>query len=615
MHIIKPDWIVYTIKRLRFVILFFLVAGAVHAELAVKAFVDRTVVGLNQQFTLHVELSGEDMGDASAPSLPSMDAFAVYLGSGTSQNIQFINGQMSASKIISYHYQATKTGKYQIGSIQVTAKGETYSTAPIDLEIVQSAPSGTPGTAQRRPSAAETEDIPADQLFVRVLADKKEVYQNQPVTLTYKIYTLVNVSSFGFSKMPGAAGFWVEEFPLSQQPQTETEIIEGKRYTTATIKKMALFPMSPGLKTIDPIVLECDVRVRRRSRDVFDDFFNDPFFGQTMRKTIASRPVEIRVLPLPGEGKPADFSGVVGKFQISSVVDKKSVKTNEAVTYQLNIRGEGNIKALPEPAVPFSPDFEVYPPKVTENISRSGSVSGSKTYEYVLIPRVSGQQKIRPYRLSVFDPAARKYTTLETGEIVIDVAKGEDVPVISSGLSKQEVALIGQDIRFLKTDKVSFTRIGQRPYERILFWLLLFFPLAALGGAALYREHLEKVTGDIAYARNRQATRIARKRLASARSRLDVKTQKEFYAEVGKALISYVGNKLNISEAGMISDPVKDMLKSRGVEEKVIESYFECITVCDMKRFSPQTAAEEEMQQFLKKAESAIAGLDRALSR
>ena len=291
--------------------------------------------------------------------------------------------------------------------------------------------------------------------------NKKKVYQNEPVIVTYKLYTRVDVSSYGFSKLPGTTGFWTESFDTPQRPELATEVLEGKQYRVATLKKMALFPMSAGTKTIDPMGVECEVRVsRKRSRSMFDDFFNDSFFfGRTERKEILSKPVNIQVMPLPSEGKPENYTGVVGQFALTGRVDKTETKTNEAITYKVKISGQGNIRTLPEPVIYFPPDFEVYPPKKTEKIERTGNtISGHKTYEYILVPRIAGLQKIKPIQLSVFDTKARAYKTLSTKEILIDVAKGSDVfSTVPSGLSREEVRFIGFLCTCTLLDDIDFT--------------------------------------------------------------------------------------------------------------------------------------------------------------
>ncbi|MBN2030335.1 protein BatD [bacterium] len=583
-------------------------------DLNVRSYVDRTVIGLNQQFTLSVEISGEGANSAPNPQLPSMSDFAALLGSGSSQSIQLINNTMSVSKTINYYFQATAEGEFTIDPVTVTWNGKTYSTEPISIEIQQStAPSQS---APRQDSPADETGLTESDLFLKAVVNKKQVYQNEPVVVTYKICTLVNISEVGLARTPSTGGFWVEEFPLERQLQTNTEIVEGKRYTVATIKKMALFPMSTGEKTIEPLVVDCQVVVRQQSRSLFDDFFNDPFFSNTVVKRIQSEPIIVTVLPLPTAGKPPGFSGVVGKYTISCSVDQSQVETNQAVSYKLKIEGEGNIRTLPEPDVFFPADFEVYPPEVSEQINRTGSVvSGSKTYEFVLIPRVAGTQEIKPVQLHFFNPELRTYQTIQTKEFVIQVKKGQDlIMAVPSGLSKEEIQLLGQDIRFIKIEIPDFQKIGLEFYHKIHFWVIMIFPLFGLGIALVYRNHIKRLQGDQAYARDRRANRLAKKRLAKAKSLLNTSTQKEFYTETGKALTGFLGDKLNVDEAGMMTDNVRRLLKQEGVGENDIDLLFDCLRTCDLKRFSPTDSSEGEMKTFFQKVQLAIQAIDKKLS-
>lgn len=615
MRIIGLGMSILKLKQIHKVLILLLISIPLFngfAEISVKAFVDRTVIGLNQQFTINVELSGEGINSASNPQLPDMQQFATYLGSGSSQNMQFINGRMSVSKTISYHFQATAVGKFKVGSIQVVADGKNYKTDPIQVEITQS--STPPQTSRSRTTPDQSTDIATSDLFIRAEVDKRRVFKNQPVTVTYKIYTRVNVSQFGYAKQPSTTGFWVEEYPQDGQPQTQNEVFEGRQYTTAVIKKMAIFPMTPGAKTLEPMEIDCEVRVRRRSRDLFNDFFSDPF-GRSIRKRIASNPVNIEVLPLPTEGQPSNFTGVVGSFTINGNVDKKKVKTNEAVTYKINIQGQGNIRTFPELNPNFSTDFEVYPPKTAESVQhRENGVFGTKTYEYVLVPRVQGILSIKPIQLSIFNPKTRRYSNLETDEIKIDVEKGDDTFISTPiGLSKEEVRLVGQDIRFIKTQSPQFKSMFNADRLPSILWIILVTPLFFVAIALVYRRHLDRISFDMAYARERKASRIARKHFSVAKSLLKADTQKEFFAEMGKALAGFLGDKLNIAEAGMLTDNVQGQLKERKVDPEVIEEYVSCLKTCDMQRFSPTVSSVDEMNQFYNKAEKALLKLQKAI--
>ncbi len=586
------------------------------ADVEISASVDRRVVGLNQPFTLTIEVSGDKANAAGDPQLPDLSAFASYLGSsGTSQNIQIINGRMTVSRSFSFTYMATAVGKFTIPAVVVKYRDSEYRSQPIEIEVVASGQQ--PGTQPRRTPQQQPDLSPdvaiEDNLFLRVIASKRRVYVNEPVILSYKIYTRVSVTQFGITKAPETPGFWVEEFPGSNQPITHEEILDGKRYIVAEIKKIALFPTDAGTKTVGPMSIECDVRVQTRRRSIFDSFFDDPFFGRTLRQIVTSKPVTIEVVPLPSEGRPSDFSGLVGSFNLTATVDKQSVKTNEAISLNVKIAGKGNIKMIPAPRLELPPDFERYEPKVTEKIDRTeAGVSGFKNYEYVLIPRYPGEQKIKPVTLSYFDLSSGQYRTLRTPEILISVEKGSDeFMTISSGLSKEEIRLVGKDIRFIQLTAPEFKKIGRFFYQSAYFVLILLLPVLLIVAAAGYRRHLDKLSENVAYARSLRANQLAMKRLHNAKKLLSEKTQKQFYAEVSRSLMGFLGDKFNISAAGIITDEVESLMRSRGVDETVIKQYLNCLQICDYQRFAPANSRLEEMKRFFEQAKQAIIALEK----
>ncbi len=603
---------VRTIARL---VLLTMIVGSAAAllpaqDLTVKAYLDRSSVRLGERFTLSIEIAGSSSRSAADPELPEMEGFATFLGSGSSQQIQLINGRVSSSKTITFTFQATQIGDFEIGAIKVKRGGQVHQTSPLKIQV-------TPVSQPQAPSSGQSHQdgfLPEGDLFVRAEVNKERAYQNEAIVLSYKIYTRVNVSSFSISKQPGTAGFWVEEEPQQKQPTTSAEVIGGKRYTVATIRKMILFPTSSGPKTISPLVLECEVKLRRRSRDPFRGFFSDSLFGEVRRKLVASQELKIDVLPLPEKGKPVNFKGAVGTFSVKSWIDKSDVKAHDAVTLKVQVSGAGNFSTLGEPEVPIPATFETYPPKLSQKLKRTArGLSGEKVYEYVLIPRSVGSQRIGPVGFSYFDPSSAEYSLARADEIVIDVAPGEEALSANPGMSKQELKLIGQDIRFIKSDPASFRKVGASIFGRYTFWLPLLFPMVCLLGALGYRRHLDRLSGDVAYARDRRAVRLARKRLGSARSYIGETTQREFFGEVGKALMGFLGDKLNIAEAGMVSDEVGRLLLQREVPETTVERYFECMKVCDLKRFAPSEAGIAEMKGLLDQAEAAMVEVDRHL--
>lgn len=607
-------------RLLRIIFIMGILCPLQSAEIEISTSVDRTVIGLNQNFTLTVEISGEKANSVGDPQLPDISAFAIELGSsGTSQNIQIINGRMSVSRSISFIYQATTLGKFTIAPAVIKLGGQEYRSRPIQIEIVQAAqpqPKAAPRQTPTSPLEPTPDQSMGENLFLKAFVNnKKRVYVNEPVILSYKIYTRLSVTQYGINKLPTTAGFWVEEFPMDQQPRTYEELVDGKKYIVAEIKRMALFPTDAGSKNIGPMEIECDVRVQTRRRSIFDSFFDDPFFGRTVRQVVSSKPVTIDVLPLPPEGKPDAFSGLVGQFDISANVDKPLVKTNEALSLNVKISGKGNIKMIPPPPIELPADFEKYEPKVSENISRTeNGITGSKSYEYVLIPRYPGWQKIKSIMFSYFDVASGQYKIIRTPELNINVEKGSDeFLTVTAGLSKEEVKLLGKDIRFIQLNTAPFQKIGSYFYKNFYFILILVLPILIIFSSSGYRWHLDKLSENVAYARSRRANQMAMKRLQKARKLLSEKTQKEFYAEISNSLMGFLGDKFNISAAGIITDEVEGLMKSNNVEQEVIKQYLSSLQICDYQRFAPSAAKLEDMKGFFDQAKQAIIAVEKVI--
>ncbi len=593
---------------------------ALAQDVQVTSYLDRTTVGLNEQFVLSVEISGSNATASQDPKLPDMSGFAQFLGSGSSQQIQIVNRQTTVSTTLQYRFLATREGTFEIGSVEVMVGGRKFTTDPVTLEVTATAgaqptPGGTPARPPPRPDDAT--GIAAEDLFLRATASKQRVYENEPVIVEYKIYTVVPVTSYSLVRQPGTAGFWVEDFELPASPQTSTEVLNGRRYTVATLKKAALFPTGSGTRTVDPMAIETEVRARTRSQDPFDDFFGrSSLFGRSVSKVIASQPLRIEVLPLPSEGRPDDFSGLVGSLSVSGAADKTRVETNEAVTYRLEIAGTGNLRTLPEPAIDFPGDFEVYPPDTSERISREGNrVSGRRTFEWVIIPRAPGIKTVPRVAFTYFDPRTNSYATASADAVEIEVTGDPVLAPITAARGRGAIRTLRDDIRFIQTEPTSFRPVRRSVFQEPGFWAVFLLPLVALGGAVGYRRHQDRLTGDIAYARDRRATRVAKKRLAKARSYARSETHKEFYRETNSALLGFLGDRLNLPEAGMVQDDARQQLQDRGVSGDSIDRYFSCLAECDQKLFSPSSGDTVEMKALLGQTEDAMAALDRELAR
>lgn len=602
-------------KNSNLIIFCFAVVSTAQAQpLTVSTKVNQSTIAVNQQLVFTVELTGDGAQKVGRPELPDMGGYLTFLGSGgSSQNISVVNGKMSVSKSFTFYYLAAKAGSMTIPPVKVVYKNKSAQSQPISLTITASAapPQTIPGEQKSTQAAA------GNKLYLRTIVNKKSVYPNEAVIVTYRIYAAVTISGYSMAKLPETSGFWVEDVEMPQQPHTSEQVVNGQRYVTADIKKMTVFPTSPGKRKIGPLSLQCEVKQQsRRSRDPFDSFFDDAFFGRTVRQTIASPIVEINVKPFPQEGKPASFSGAVGQFKLGASIDKTDVNTDEAVTLKVTLSGVGNIQLLPKPEVHFPADFEQYEPTVSQNIDRTnGVISGAKTFEYVLVPRFPGEQRIKPIAFSYFDPKAGSYKTLQTKEIVLNVAKGKNQVIRGggSGLSKEEVKYVGQDIRFIKLKSGDYLPIDYRLYKSFVFYLLLIAPLLCLGIAFAYQKHLQKLSGNVAYARSRKANAIAMKRLSKSKHLLSEDTQKEFFAEVSNALAGFAADKLNMAKAGLLSNELENEFKKRRLDQELTKEYFDLIRFCDLQRFAPSSVKNKEMQDSFQSAKKVIINLEKAL--
>jgi hypothetical protein len=578
-------------------------------DVSVRAYLDRSEVGLDQLFVLNVEVNGTQQVD-SEPELPDLSGFATYLGSGTSTSMQMINGRTTVSLTLQYRYQADKEGSFEIGPVEVRAGGKTYRTDRLALTVT-----ATPATPRTETPAETDLDIRPDDLFVTAEVNRRRVYENEPVVVEYRIYTRVNVDSYSITRLPGTAGFWVEELSESDAPRAERVIRDGVEYVTASIRKVALFPTGPGTRTVEPLGIEAQVRVRRRPRDLFEDFFSESLFGRRVPVGLASEAVEVEVLSLPESGKPADFSGFVGRLELAASLDKTETEVNEAVTLRVRMEADGNVRALPEPLIEFPAEFEVYPPDVSERIDRGGNqVSGTKTFEYVLIPRAPGLKTIPAVEVSYFDTGRRDYATAASEPINLEVTgTAAEGPVIAG--RRLGIEPLREDIRFIHIATPAFRPIGGTLLRRPAFWIVLLIPLIMVGGALGFRRHRDRLEGDVAYARHRRAGRVAKKRLGRARSLKSTSTQREFYAEVDRALEGFLADKLNLAEAGLIAEEARARLVARGVSEGTADEYLACLEVCDRQRFAPAESTLEEMNAFLERTAEAMTRLNEELYR
>ncbi len=588
-------------------------AVALAQDIGARAFLSAPQVGVGRQFVLSVEVSGTQQLDA-LPVLPDMEDFAGFLSMSTSTSVRIVNGRTSLSITHRYHFQALTEGTFEIGAVRVTVGDRTVQTEPVTL-VVSDAPPPS------RPSAGPGTDAPGtddslEDLFIETDVSKARVFENEPIAVEYRIFTRVPVETYTITALPQATGFWSEELEQPTSPRTEQVSRNGSRYLAATVRRMILFPTGSGSRTLDPMSIEVQVRVRDRNIfDAFADIFDlSSLLDRRVPMVVTSRPVTIEVLPLPAEGRPGSFAGHVGTLGVSASLNRTEVETNEAVTFRVEYSGTGNLRTLSPPGIEFPVEFDAFPAETTDRIREGGgSLQGTRTYEYVLIARAPGELTIPPVEVSYFDPASGRYESARSRPLEIAVT-GDGSSGEGAGAVPTAVETLREEIRFIRTGAPHFGRTGVSLFATGGFWVVLLLPLVSAGGALLLRRHRDRLEGDVAYARTRRADRMAKKRLAKARG-LASGDPREFYAEVAGALEGLLADRLNIAEAGLVREHAGRIAAGRGVSPETLTRLFACLDDCDRQRFTPVGADREPPERILGRTAAIMADLARELSK
>lgn len=586
-------------KKIIPVIIFLLAAASLFAQ-SFTASVSKSKVAAGEIFELSFTLNTSGSG-FKAPPLDS--DFILYSGPNHSTSVQIINGNMSQSVTFSYVLAAKKEGKFTIGPASVTVNGNKLQSNPVTIEVKgtynhQGSPQARQRQQQQRQQAQEapaSQSI-ADNLFVRTVVSKRKAYLGEQITVTQKLYTRLDVRGLKDVKFPAYTGFWAQDLPQKQHYSTGKESIDGIGYSVVELKKSYLFAQRSGKLTLPPVEAECIVLERVGSNNPW----NDPFWGfDSYREAVykvKSEPVTIDVSALPEEGKPQEFTGAVGEYSYKSIISSQKVKANEAINLSMTITGQGNIKLIEAQKLSFPGEFETYTPRVDDNISiGAGGVSGTKTFEYLVIPREPGEYTIGGASFSYFDPQQEKYITIPSPEFSIKVEKGDNTaPQVTTGNApRQSIRTIGNDIRYIKTGNIVLAGQSKPFFGSPLFITGLSAPVAAfILFLLLRRRHIER-NSDAVQVKSRKATSMARKRLAFAEQHMKSGNKESFYEEIFRALYGYISDKLNIPVADLSRDRITAALAARNVKQDTIGKLAITLDACEFARYAPSAASAD----------------------
>ena len=549
---------------------------------------DAVVVG--DQFRLSYTVTTQKVKDFRAPSIKGFD---VLMGPSRSQqsNTQIVNGNVTSTSSITFTYilMANNAGEYTIPGASIVADGDQMVSNSVRIKVLPQDQGDSNSSSSSSTHSSSGTGVSNQDLFITASASKTNVYEQEAFVLTYKIYTRESNLQLNNAKLPDFKGFHSQEIEMTTNARWTPEHYQGRNYYTTVYRQFVLFPQQSGKLYIDPAQFQMTVGKPVQSDDPFDAFFNGGSNVIEIKKSISTPKIAINVNPLPA-GKPADFSGGVGEFNISSSINNKELKTNDAITIKLVISGTGNLKLISNPEIKFPDDFEVYDPKVDNQVrlTREG-LTGNKVIEYLAIPRHAGTYKIPGVSFSYFDIRSKSYKTLKTEEYVINVEKGAGNvdQVIANFTNKEDLKVLGEDIRYIKQNEVTLQPKGSFFYGSMTYWLFYIIPaLAFIIFFIIYRKQAAE-NANVAKMRTKKANKVATKRMKLAGKLLSENKKDAFYDEVLKALWGYISDKLNIPVSRLSKDNIEEKLRNHGVNEELIKEFLNALNDCEFARFAP----------------------------
>ena len=553
-------------------------------------------VAVGEQFRLTYTVNTDDVSGFRAGNIP--DAFDVLMGPSTStqSSYQMVNGHTSSSSSVTYTYilSATKNGSFTIPAAHASVHGKTIHSNELHIKVSGTAQSNSGNTGGQRSPSGNTQmraagsHISGSDLFIKVSANKSHVHEQEPILLTYKVYTLVDLTSLN-GKMPDLKSFYTREVPLPQQKSFKVESLNGRPYRTVTWQQYVMFPQTTGKLEIPSITYEGMVVLQNRNVDPFEAFFNGGSSYVEVKKEITAPGITITVDPLPAH--PTGFSGGVGTFTLTAQLDKNEVKANDPVTMRVIVSGTGNLKLIKQPVVNLPKDFDKYDAKITDKTKLTTSgMEGSMIYDILMVPRHQGKYEVPPVEFTYFDTQTNSYKTLRSQSFTLDVAKGDGSSSVAT-YTGEEVKQLNKDIRYLKTENTPLRAVGDYFFGSVFYWVSLAVLLAVFISLFIIFRHRAVENANIGKMRGKRANKVAVRRLRIANKLLKAGKQNEFYDEVLRALWGYVGDKLDMPVTQLSRDNISQRLTERGVENDTVTQFIGALDECEYARYAPGDAS------------------------
>lgn len=584
-----------------------------------------SMVEVGEKFRIQYSVNTQNVSNFNYPDFRGLQ---VLYGPSTSSSssIQIVNGQMSQSSSYTYTFtvMAEKEGTVTVPPATIVSDGKTIKSQSLKIQVVKGSGQSQSNAYQRQQrqqqsggresSRPQTQNISGSDLFMTATASRTNVYEQEAILVTYKVYTLVNLTQLD-GKLPTIDGFQIQEIPLPRNKEFSIEQYNGRNYHTVVWTQYLIFPQRSGNLTIPSITYEGVVVQQNRAMDPIEAFFNGTSGLVEVKKKITTPALNFHVSPLPE--KPDNYSGAVGKFSVSSSISTKEVDANDAVTLKVKVTGTGNMKLIDTPEIDFPKDFETYDAKVNDHfsISRNG-LNGTKEFEYLFVPRHAGKYRIPACEFVYFDSSTHTYKTLKTESYEINVRKGKggNSKVSNYSSNQQDVQELAQDIRYIKKGNFDLRKDGQTSYFSWNFGVLYLLAFVLFIAVVVIGRKRIKDNANIVATRGRKANKVALKRMKVASKLLEQKEQAQFYDEVMRALYGYVADKLNIPMADLNKDNINIKLSEKQVPQELTDQFIKSLNDCEYARYAPGDA-NENMENVYESAINAITRMEESITK
>ena len=567
------------------------------AQVQFEAKVSKQTLGLNER--LRIDFTMNDDGDNFTP--PNFEGFKIIAGPSQQVSQSWVNGKSSFNKTYSYFLLPTQKGSLVIRQASIDIRGQIYKTSPIKITVT---------AAVDQPRDPNDSQVSADDsLHLVAEISNTNPYINEPITVVYKIYFSYNIGITNWRELdkPKYNDFWSQNIDIKQLVAEEGKY-NGEKYRFVTLRKTVLYPQKSGKLVIEPLSLDVDVQLPSNRRNIF---------GQVLlvedHKRVSAGAKTISVKALPESGKPADFSGAVGRFVFKVTPSKTNLKSGESLDLDVSVSGTGNLKlfTLPKPIVPTA--LEMYDPVHNEQVSTPLSgMTGKISDKYAIIPQYKGKYPIKTMVFTYFDLGSRSYKTITSPEIMVNVLEGPnatDNAVAASPSDTKKEILSSAQFKFIKL-KTELTSMKHKDfYGSTLFYILSVLPFLCIPVIVLFKKKKEAIDGDVAGNKIKLSNKLAKKYLSEAQK--EIGNKEPFYIALEKAMHNFLKAKINIETSEMSKEKISEILLERKANPEAITSFINLTENCEFARYAPSSSTA--IQQDYDKAVAIISELEKQI--